>query len=97
MNFGYSYTIHDRICFFHKMAVLSIYTNWFALNLGVKHGCILSPTLFSIYINDLAKAIKELYCGIVMENYKLNILLFSDDIALIPDHQQSLQHMLDTL
>ncbi len=32
-----------------------------------------------------------------MENYKLNILLFVDDIALIADSLQSLQHMLDTL
>ncbi len=32
-----------------------------------------------------------------MENYTLNILLFADDIALIEDNPQSLQHMLDTM
>ncbi len=77
--------------------VNGIYTDWFTVDLGVKQECLLSPTLFSVYINDLAKAIKELYCGIVMENYKLNILLFADDIALIADCPQSLKHMLDTL
>ncbi len=88
-------TIYDNMsCAVH---VNGIYTDWFAVDLGVKQGCILSPTLFSSYINHLAKAIKELDCGIVMENYKLNILLFADDIALIADSPQSLQHMLDTL
>ncbi len=45
----------------------------------------------------MAKAIKELDCGIVMENYKMNILLFADDIALIADSLQSLQYVLDIL
>ncbi len=88
-------TIYENV----SCAVLvnGIYTDWFAGDLGVKQGCILSPTLFSVYINDLAKVIKELDCGIVMENYELNILLFADDIALIADSPQSLQDMLDTL
>ncbi len=79
--------------------VNGIYTDWFAVGLGVKQGCTLSPTLtmFSIYINGLAKAIDRLDCGIVMENYILNILLFADAIAVIRDGLQSLQHMFDTL
>jgi hypothetical protein len=28
-------------------------TNTFETNIGVKQGCILSPTFFSLYINDL--------------------------------------------
>ncbi len=88
-------TIYEHVSC--AVRVNGIYTDRFAVDLGVKQGCILSPTLFSICINDLAKAIKELDCGIVMENYKLNIFLFADDIALIADRPQSLQHMLDTL
>ncbi len=69
-------TIYENVLC--AVRVNGIYTDWFAVDLGVKQGCILSLTLFSIYINDLVKAIKELECDIVMENYKLNILLLID-------------------
>ncbi len=60
-------TIYEKVSC--AVRINGIYTDWFAVDLGVKQGCILSPNLFSIDINDLAKAIKELDCGIEMENY----------------------------
>ncbi len=62
----------------------------FDVELGVKQGCILSPTLFSIFVNDLAGEIKDLNAGIDIDGYNLSILLFADDIALIADSQQAL-------
>ncbi len=35
-------------------------TNWFPTILGVKQGDALSPTLFALYVNDLADEIKQL-------------------------------------
>ena len=36
-------------------------TDWFNVIQGVKQGCVISPTLFSIYVNDLAKEIGDLH------------------------------------
>ena len=51
----------------------------------VKHGDVISPTLFSIFIDTckLVKGIKQLNLGVeIQPNFKLEILLFADDIVL---------------
>ncbi len=42
----------------------ALMTEKFDVELGVKQGCVLSPTLFSIFVNDLASEIKDLRVGI---------------------------------
>ncbi len=74
----------------------ALMTERFDVELCVKQGCVLSPTLFSIFVNDLAWDIK-LRVGIDIDEYNLSILLFADDTALIADNPQSLQTMLDTV
>ena len=70
-------------------------TSWFDVEAGVKQGCILSPTLFSVYINDLTERINSLNCGINIDDNRLSILLYADEIALIAPDENSLQRMLD--
>ena len=41
-----------------NVKVNKLYTDWFSINSGVRQGDTLSPTLFSLFINDLAKEIK---------------------------------------
>ena len=72
-------------------------TNWFRCKTGVKQGDNLSPTLFSIFINDLVQDINNLNLGIELVDRKLSILLYADDIALIAKSPEDLQSMLDKL
>ena len=64
---------------------------------GVKQGCNLSPTLFSIFANDLVAEVNDLDIGIKVGDRKLSLLLYADDIVLVAESEEKLQSMLDTV
>ena len=57
------------------MKINNFITEWFIINNGVRQGDSLSPTLFSLYINELAKEIKNMNKGIKFAGHKISILL----------------------
>ena len=68
--------------------------------LYVRQGCVLNPTIFSLFINQLASYITEtgrhgiqLLSGL----FELFILLFADDVALLPTIPCGLQNQLKSL
>jgi len=78
-------------------------TDYFNCPIGVKQVDCLSPTLFSIFINDLALEIKESNIGVNIgvediagniEGIVLNILLYADDIVLFAENEEDLQSLL---
>ena len=68
-------------------------TEYFDCPVGVKQGDCLSPTLFAIFINDLAIEIKNSNIGIQLDE-NLNILLYADDIVLLAENESDLQFLL---
>ena len=72
-------------------------TSWFDVSSGVRQGDSLSPTLFSIFLNDLAVEIKQLNAGITIGDICLSILLYADDICLMASSAENLQAMLDVV
>lgn len=74
--------------------VNSYTTDWFETENGVRQGDSLSPTLFAIFINDLAKEINNLNIGIPAGDRKVSILLFADDIVILGENEPDLQTLL---
>ena len=70
-------------------------SSWFPCISGVKQGDNLSPTLFALFINDLAEELKTLNCGISINDVPLCCLLYADDLMLLSDTEDNMQRMLD--
>ncbi|VDI32657.1 Hypothetical predicted protein, partial [Mytilus galloprovincialis] len=70
-------------------------TDWFSCNSGVRQGDNLSPTLFSIFINDLVQEVKDLDLGVSIGNSNVSILLYADDIVLVSPNENDMQAMLN--
>ena len=70
---------------------------WFDCLSVQKQGCNLSPTLFSIFANDLVQEINALDLGIQIGTVNISILMYADDIVLISNTEENLQVLIDTL
>ena len=78
-----------------SVKVNDLLTDWFETTSGVKQGDTLSPTLFSIFVNDLITEINVAKTGINIKDKHIGILLYADDIALISESENELQRALD--
>jgi hypothetical protein len=72
-------------------------SDWFGVLSGLKQGCLISPLLFNLFIDDLTTEIKNLNCGVPVEDESVSILLYADDIALLATNEDDLQKMLNCL
>ena len=68
-------------------------TDTFHQSVGLKQG--LSPLLFNIYINDLEDFLKKDNHGISISNKNISSLLFADDVVLMANSAEELQHLIN--
>jgi len=69
-------------------------TDYFKAEAVVRQGCVLSPILFSLYINNLAKEIQVSEIGVVIEDRRIAVLLYADDIVVVTSDAKYLQRGL---
>ena len=64
------------------------------LNNGVRQGCVLSPMLFDVYIDDLVADLRTCGAGIHLGGRRIPGLLFADDVALVASSPASMAKAL---
>ena len=72
-------------------------SEWFHVDSGVKQGCILSPTLFAMFIDDLMEEIKEAQAGVQCGKDMVSGLLYADDAVVIAPDEGQLQKLIDVI
>ena len=64
---------------------------------GVKHGGVLSPVLFSIYMDELLVRLKSSGFGCYINNTFVGVLGYADDVTLISPNIRGLKQMIQIL
>ena len=72
-------------------------SEWFHVDSGVKQGCILSPTLFAMFIDDLMEEIKGAQVGVQCGGDMVSGLLYADDAVVIAPDEWGLQKLIDVI
>ena len=80
------------------VTIQGLKSEYFRSSLGLMQGEVLSPILFSLYVNDFEiEFIKNGCTSIELQNLHLFILMYADDMVLFSESVDGLQNMLDVL
>jgi hypothetical protein len=66
-------------------------------NVGVKQGCVLSPTIFNLFLSDLPDIFDASCDPVYNFDSPLNCMMFADDIIILSESAEGLQNSLDKL
>jgi hypothetical protein len=69
----------------------------FRMELGIRQGDCLSPILFNLFINDIGEIFNDKSSPVSLGTFKLNHLLYADDLVLLSETKEGLQHCLNKL
>ena len=72
----------------------NVLSNQYSISDGVKQGGCLSPTLFSIYLNDLIGVLRSFNIGCRYGNHYMGVYCYADDIGLLSPTLFGLKEML---
>ena len=71
-------------------------TDWFKIEKGVRHGCILSPCLFNVYLEYIMRntGLDETQVGIKIAGRNINNLRYKDNTTLMAESEEKLKSLL---
>ena len=73
------------------------HTDFFPSSIGVRQGDNLSPNLFNLYLSDLPSYFDSSCEPVMLNNVKVNCLLYADDLVLLSTSKSGLQNSIDKL
>ena len=75
--------------------VTSGLTTPFITTVGVNQGCVLSPLIFNIFINDLMDQFNDQCDPVVIHDQKVQALMFADDVVVFSQSATGLKRAIN--
>ena len=73
-------------------------SDFFKYAVGLRQGEVLSPLLFSLFVEDLELYLQDrAICGLSMEEINIILLLLADDMVIVGNSPEDLQNSLNLL
>ena len=88
-------TLYDNSC--QTLKSEEGITRFFNTSRGVRQGCILSPFLFKMFLNDLPKIFDQNCNPVSVGQLKISCLMYADDLVVFSETKEGLQRCLHQL
>ena len=80
-----------------RVRVGKVFSERYTIEGGLRQGCILSPSLFSLFLMELAEEQERQGLGVRVRGTWMGACFFADDIVLLAESDNDLQNMLDVV